>query len=366
METYECLVVGGGPAGASFAENAEMRGIACAVFDGSFPRKKACGGGLTPECLRELPDLPEKLVEKEISNVVFEFRGKRIIVPYGGRQIQRDAFDEWLLGKAVRRGAVHVKSNVEGFRRTPKGWMVVTFDGKEYKGKYLVGADGSPSMVRRKLIGDIPKEHMYMGVGYYVKGKHEDTEFLLGEGDGYTWVFPKKREINAGLACKVETLGLREMLDEFVDRMGWKNRKKEYYAHVVPWADSGKFFSGQRIAGRDWLLVGDAAGHVDPVHGEGIRYAVIDGRIAAKAIEKHNPVLYEDYWLESYGRAMMNNAGLPRRLIYNRLLQRFAFWSYERSESMREFMRGAAGGESRGIGGFMLRLPRITGECLWK
>ncbi len=125
---------------------------------------------------------------------------------------------------------------------------------------------------------------------------------------GYFYLFKRKDHVSIGVGTHLkDAKGLREELDNFI---------REYYpdleiisewSHMIPFISDHKFFE-LPCAGKDWILIGDAAGHVDPLTGEGILYAMWGAELAAEAVHKGRLGLYEKYWRKEYGKELADRA----------------------------------------------------------
>jgi flavin-dependent dehydrogenase len=122
-------------------------------------------------------------------------------------------------------------------------------------------------------------------MGYYVPGERDriDIQFLP-RLEGYIWVFPRCGHLSVGICGKGEPAqALRGRLDRYMAEKGISSKGASFYSHVLPSLET-KSWKKNRVAGDGWMAVGDAAGLVDPITGEGIYYAVRSADLAAKAL----------------------------------------------------------------------------------
>jgi flavin-dependent dehydrogenase len=96
---------------------------------------------------------------------------------------------------------------------------------------------------------------------------------------------------------------------------------------MLPWATNPKFFK-LPCAGNNWILVGDAAGHADPLTGEGILYALWSGKLAAEAIVKNELSHYDKLWKEQYGKKLKERCK-RKEIYYNPLTIEFLVANYK-------------------------------------
>jgi flavin-dependent dehydrogenase len=171
-----------------------------------------------------------------------------------------------------------------------------------FSAEIIVGADGVNSIVRRKIINPIPPSELAITYGYYIKGSgDESTIVLLNQIPGYIWVFPHNNTINIGIGTQLRHgAKIKKILNEFLSKNYPQADINSKYAALIPSVENPDFFS-INSSGRNWLLIGDAAGHVDPITHEGILYALWSGKLAAEAIAHNLPQEYDVLWRNEYG-----------------------------------------------------------------
>jgi flavin-dependent dehydrogenase len=156
-----------------------------------------------------------------------------------------------------------------------------------------------------------------LACGYILTGVPEDqyiTKFL--DIKGYIWVFSRADHTSAGIGATFGTVSGKDLfkkLDDFLceNYPGFKIKKK--YSALIPTAADESFFD-KPCSGDNWLLVGDAAGHVDPVIGEGIYYALGSAKAAAQAIRVDDIHSYETLWRDKYGDSLKQSASSRQNL----------------------------------------------------
>jgi flavin-dependent dehydrogenase len=122
-------------------------------------------------------------------------------------------------------------------------------------------------------------------LGYYVPGDqtHIDIQFLP-RLEGYIWVFPRCGHLSVGICGKGEPASsLRKRLEQYLTQRGMAWKGAAFYSHLLPSLDAASW-KKNRVAGEGWMAVGDAAGLVDPVTGEGLYYAIRSADLAARAL----------------------------------------------------------------------------------
>src|SRR5437588_4085261 len=127
-------------------------------------------------------------------------------------------------------------------------------------------------------------------LGYYVPGDqaHIDIQFLPNL-TGYIWIFPRCGHLSVGICGKGEPASsLRKRLEQYMQDRGISWKGAAFYSHLLPALDT-KSWKSNRVAGDGWMAVGDAAGLVDPITGEGLYYAMRSADLATQAILSEAP-----------------------------------------------------------------------------
>jgi len=319
MEHIEIAIVGGGPAGAFCAYNLAKHGSYPSIFDASHPREKPCGGGVSSFALRKFPILHNVPKSKIYVNrcCLVSAKGAKALVGGGktGMNISRMQLDRFLLDTAIDAGSVHIKERVLTITREDANWVLVT-KRRKIRSKFLIGADGVNSMVRRKILGRIPPENLGICFGYFVTGRKPMLIKYLEDIPGFIWSFPREDHTSIGIGSDFRYgKCLKPVLNRFT-RVHYRGLKiiSEWAAATPSIKDPG--FLRLPCAGDNWGLIGDAAGHVDPITGEGILYALWDGELLARALEKDDIALFDTFWRIEYGQNLIAAIKL-RDLWYN-------------------------------------------------
>jgi len=341
MERRPLIIIGSGPAGVASGLFLQRQDPAlareCLILEKAHhPRPKVCAGGLIPHtlhCLREL-DVPLSMPNVVAHRARVEVPG--CSVSYEDRElcrvIRRDEFDHSLVQVCRQRGLeVREGEKVIAVRREADGVRIET-ESHAYHGRVVIGADGSGSLVRRRLFPEA-SEHVGKAVmcDVPVEGSRwtgfadarYDFSFLhVPEGlRGYSWVFPcligGQPHANVGV-YSVEARGrgglLKHLLDAEVTRLG--ARPGSFKAFPIRW-----YGEDTRVAAPHVLLAGDAAG-VDPLMGEGISYSFEYGRRAAVAVARafttgdFSFADYEQSVAASWLGKKLRRLGLGVRLFY--------------------------------------------------
>ncbi len=315
-------IIGAGAAGSMLAHRLSSLGKRVLLFDPKAPWEKPCGGMLRPETIRDHPVMKEYPYPLNPCNgiVFISIRNDRKFVPAepGIPIISRMDLGRFLLDRAIGSGATFLREKVWNISWRDSQWTLETDDGCR-KADVIVGADGVNSIVRRAILGPFPEEHLGLACGYFLSFLPERQHIIkLLDIEGYIWLFSRGDHVTAGIGAKLGTISGRELfkkLDAFLNEHfpGFKILKR--YAVRVPIAGDEGLFE-QTCCGDTWLLVGDAAGHVDPVTGEGIYYALTSGELAAQAILSDDLLSYDRLWKERYGQKLKERASFRRTLAF--------------------------------------------------
>jgi geranylgeranyl reductase family protein len=325
----EVAIVGGGPAGSYCAYCLAENGIHPTIFDHSHPREKPCGGMISPLAQELFPFLKNLPIDhiKRVKMYLFPPSGRKVTVKTKKSQIicvSRLKFDQFMLNKALNKGVELAKEKVVDVERKNDLWKIKTDKGCYYA-KILVGADGVNSIIRRRIMKSLNLEDKGICYGYFVKGlENEDIHiYFLAHRTGYIWVIPRKENTSIGIGCteKMNLKGFKKELEDFIAKRYPNAKKLERWIALIPNIKSVKTFSTP-ICGKNWLLIGDAAGHVNPILGEGIPYAMLDGELAAHAISQNNLLSFDLLWKRAYGLNLLMDIKL-RKYIYNKQILEF-------------------------------------------
>jgi geranylgeranyl reductase family protein len=317
----DIVIVGGGPAGAYCAFELAKQGIKSTIFDHSHPREKPCGGGISPLLVDRFPFVNQFRIGsgsfehyKIISCTTKQVTETNL---KNGFITSRRYFDEQILNMALDRGAKLIKEKIVDIQKKQGHWEIRTPD-RSLSARILIGADGVNSSVRRRIIGPIPKENLLLSYGYISTGGeigHPIMRFLAGIL-GYAWIFPREGYSSIGVASELQYGSrLEELLNDFIRSYCPSTKIVSKFAALIPSAISPEFFA-LPCAGEDWILLGDAAGHADPISGGGILYALWGGKLAADAIKKNDLKLYDRLWREEYGKTLIERSK-QRKTFYD-------------------------------------------------
>lgn len=305
MEIFDVVVVGGGPAGATAANDLAFSGYSVLLLDRAG-RIKPCGGAIPPILIEEFAIPDELLVARIQSARIVSPMDRKADMPIDGGfvgMVDREHFDEWLRERASRTGALRRTGTFEKLEIDPDDTVRVTFkkrldDGFETTetvvARFVIGADGAASAVARQAL---PKEEAPPFVFAYheIIKSPKPADLAAFEArrcdvyyngrfspDFYAWVFPHGDTTSIGTGTAHKGFSLRSSVAELRKASGMDQHetvRKE--GAPIPLRPRKRWDNGRNV-----IVAGDAAGVVAPASGEGIYYAMLSGRIVADAVSE--------------------------------------------------------------------------------
>jgi flavin-dependent dehydrogenase len=288
------VIAGGGPAGAHAAATLAGGGRRVVLFDEKLAWEKPCGGGITHKALAEWPFLREAQVER---NWV---RACEILGPSGRRVsfrlnqpvaiFSRRVLNGLLLERAQQAGADVVPARVLQIERRAASWHV-RFLGGSVDAEYFVLAAGARNSLRKQFA----PEDLMATAGYYIPGESRLMQIQFLEGlHGYIWIFPRADHLSAGICGKLggqSTAQLRRWLEAALLKLRIDYEGAQFYSHILPSLRASTLRKAP-VSGEGWAMVGDAAGFVDPITGEGLYYALKSAALMSSALLAGQPESY--------------------------------------------------------------------------
>ena len=329
------------------AERLARAGARVALFEENAAWEKPCGGGVPYKALRRYPFLLEasdehacirdaELVAANGSSARLRLRQPLVIY-------SRLVLNRLLLQRAQQAGAEIVRERLQGFRREGSGWRLeirgrkgpgedglgsgpsanLTSPPPSCSADYLILAAGARSQLRSLLVAPFGARDFMLTFGYYVPAVDRILRVQFFEGfEGYAWSFPRTDHLDLGICGKVgetDMAGLRGRLHGFMKRFGYQAESGAVFSHLLP-ALSTESWNNLRIAGNGWALVGDVAGLVDPVTGEGIYFAMRSGELVAEALLDGEPESYPERVWQDFAKRLALGARLSRYFYHEDFL----------------------------------------------
>lgn len=335
MDEYDVIIVGAGPAGACAAKKLAQQGLSVAVYDrrAEMGCPKRCGEGLDKKVEQFIGTIPSRCIAQKI-------KGGRLYVPsgkhvditadYGGYVLERHSFDKWLAVEAAKAGA-HVQTNTlirkliieNGFVKGVAGEFVG--EPFEARAKLVISATGAESPLPRQAglktacalnLVDTCVQYEMANIDLRQPDWPDFIHIWIGNEiapRGYVWVFPKgNTTANVGLGIVPGAVNPKVYLDRWIKSMPdiAKGSIVEVNAGAVPVGGMLK-----EMVADGFVVCGEAAHQVNPIHGGGMKEAIISGQLAADVIAdclKNGDVSkkalskYNDLWWSARGNQMRN------------------------------------------------------------
>lgn len=322
-------VLGGGPAGSMAAARLASAGVETVLLDEKLAWEKPCGGGITYKAYRQYPFLIENgTPKKSVSRATLSepkggsvtMRLRHPLLVYSRLDLNR-----MLLERAQAAGARIERERVTALERRGDGWVVRTKAGR-LEADFVVVATGARNALRNVGTEWSANDTM-CAMGYWVPGERAaiDIQFFPNF-EGYIWVFPRCGHLSVGICAKGEpSAAVRARLHRYMEEKEISRQDAAFFGHVIP-ALERPAWRGNRVSGEGWMAVGDAAGLVDPVTGEGLYYAVRSGDLAAEALlngqrepaQRH--ALYRALIHGEFMEDLAFGAGLAKRFFIQQVL----------------------------------------------
>jgi len=300
-DSFDVVVIGGGPAGATAATDLAKAGHSVLLLDRAG-RIKPCGGAIPPRLIRDFEIPASLLVARARSARMIAPSDRRVDMPIDGGyvgMVDREAFDEWLRERAADAGAIRATGVFEELHYEADGSVEIEYapagrrDGlptARIRARAVIGADGARSAVARRTVPGadrVPCVFAYHEIIRSPEPGRADFDaarcdvYYQGRlsPDFYAWIFPHGDTTSVGVGSAKKGFALRDAVgtlrrDTGLDASDTIRRE----GAPIPLKPLRRWDDGRNV-----VLAGDAAGVVAPASGEGIYYAMLGGRLAAEA-----------------------------------------------------------------------------------
>ncbi|MFC1843757.1 NAD(P)/FAD-dependent oxidoreductase [Thermodesulfobacteriota bacterium] len=279
MQSFSVVIVGAGPGGLACARLLAEHGLDVLVLERkSIIGPKVCGGGITWDGL--IKRVPEHLIDGAFPSQHIKSNYQQTVIQSPDpivATIRRELLGEWMCQQAETAGAV-IKTSCKV--NCIDHHSVSTTEGN-FGYRYLVGADGSSSIVRKYL--GLVTEKVGLGIHFQVPGNFDKMEWHLNHSlfnNGYGWIFPYKDMASVGIYGVRPYNNPKKMLANLVQ---WAKQQKITVNGIKPKSGLINFdYRGWRFGNK--MLIGDAAGLASGLTGEGMYSALVSGETAARVI----------------------------------------------------------------------------------
>ncbi len=322
----DAIIIGAGPAGTMCAKRLAENGFSVKIYEkrAEIGSPKRCGEGLSEASQNFVGKIPERCIAQRMKGArLYAPNGRYLdaILTEGGFILERKVFDKWLAEEAVKAGAqVQANTFVSGLLKDDRGYFSVVkgeFMGNSFeeKARIVICATGAESPIRNQALGVFSKVNLVDSCVQYEMTNVDMVPDMIHiylssvlAPRGYVWVFPKgEHRANVGLGIVPQDKKPGEYMQLFFKEHPEiaKGSILEVNAGCVPVGGMVK-----DMVTNGFILCGEAANHVNPIHGGGIKEAVISGQMAADVVGeclKKNDVSkkalskYNDVWWEERG-----------------------------------------------------------------
>jgi geranylgeranyl reductase len=302
---YDVAVIGGGPAGATAADDLALKGYKVLLLDRAG-RIKPCGGAIPPRAMKDFLIPDAMLVAHATKARMISPTNHKVDIPIDNGfvgLVDRAEFDEWLRCRAASHGAERRIGTFVNLEQMNDGTAVVRFSARHQPGdtqtfpaqiraRAVIGADGAKSEVARQNIKDAEKTKYVFAYHEIVKTpEHPPSDYEAARcdvyyngkmsPDFYGWVFPHGKTASIGVGSADKGFSLRNATALVRQAAGLdKAETLRREGAPIPLKPLRYWDNGKNV-----VLAGDAAGVVAPASGEGIYYAMAGGRFAGEAVE---------------------------------------------------------------------------------
>jgi geranylgeranyl reductase family protein len=356
-------IIGAGPAGAMAAVRLARAGASVTLFDPSHPREKPCGGGLTGRALALVSDVIDchslpHVVVKSATVEGPDNTARVALVDHGATSgsslliVSRAVFDRALADAAITAGSRLVPEKVVDLARH-RARMIVRTNRGEYEFDQVLGADGATSVVRKKLARPFARAQLSLAAGFFVHGSTTSTIAVTPTAGqpGYLWSFPRTDHLAVGACARANRQTTSAQLR--AQSSAWIARHNLHrHTHCMPYAWPIPSIGYERkrevtLTGAGWMLLGDAAGLVDPLTREGIYYALLSGQWAADALVVTSSSRAASWYAEKVRSDIqpeLARAARLSRLFFTPAFSSLLVRALDESESIRDVFVDLVGG----------------------
>ena len=358
---YDVIVLGGGPAGSNFAYQSAKLGFSTLLIEKRpFAHYKCCAGAI-PRELFERYLLPTNIIERDVKGLLLVSpEQEQVKIDYDkvmGATTYRVELDKWLEKRAEDAGTrILFERRAKSIKFSDDGVEVKLSDSQTLRSKVLVGASGTDQGLYQQL--GIQRPDLAIGLQIELSMEPNEIENMIGNRlefyidqhyarEGYLWIFPKNEGVSVGLVDSLKSGTRRASLEAFINGHPIASKKLK---KARPRLFEGRYFHSamipngplKRTFGERYLLVGDAAGLVEPTTWQGIYYAMRSGDLASEAFREafdksdfsiQSLSSYQFKWQRLFGKTFSEGMKI-KQLVYGEKMAKI--WSVIISELIRD------------------------------
>jgi len=334
---YDILIIGGGLSGLISARLLALEGLSVVVIEkNKYPFHRVCGEYISNEVkpfLESINCFPHALCPTSIDQLTitapsgFSLHAKLDMGAFG---ISRYAFDDFLKTRALEAGAIVIEGEqIYDIQQTDGIFICKSLSQKEYKGKFVIGAQGKRSVIDKQLKRNfVHQRSPYIGVKYHIRTTHpNDLIALHNFQNGYCGI--SKIENDTYCLCYLttrENLRKHGTIPKMEEALLYQNPflkkifRESVFLYDAPEVINEISFDSKSLSDQQVLFCGDAAGMIAPLCGNGMAMAIHSAKLISESIILHKDTLDEKVILEHYQKKW--NATFKQRLWIGRMVQK--------------------------------------------
>lgn len=337
QQQSDIVIIGGGLAGLTASIHLKTLGFSVTLVERDvYPKHKVCGEYISNEVKPYLDYLHldiESLHTVDINTLHISTQSGKLLrtgLKLGGFGISRYTLDNYLYKVAGERGVNLIQDAVTQNHIQPDGSISTTLSGREIKGKIVIGAHGKRSLIDKKLDRSfISKKSPWLGVKMHYTGRLKSNVVELHNfKGGYCGIsMVEDHKINVCYLVKYESFKAYKDIQLFQEKVLFQNKHLQTFFETVtpilesPLTISQINFDKKLPVEKDIFMVGDAAGLIHPLCGNGMAMAMNSSRLLCTLLYKHKDNLITNKTIIANEYAKLWKTAFSSRLKYSRLLQ---------------------------------------------